>query len=201
MKQEAQPATVGIPVLQSREDVKQKNVPKYAPSWVRTVSVWAEASHRQVSYALCDDRRTLLWFANQRAVEYHPALFRGEHATHLVLDLDPPVDDAFPLAVRAARLVRQALDDAGRAARRRRSLGRADARAAAPAGRPGRAGAHDPDRPGPGHARGQTPRPRPPRGMSARRRAASAESFEPAQHDRERAEHGRLVVDVAHVGE
>lgn len=91
----------------------QKNVPKYAPSWVRTVSVWAGSSQRQVSYALCDDRRTLLWFANQRAVEYHPALFRGEHATHLVLDLDPPVDDAFPLAVRAARLVRQALDDAG----------------------------------------------------------------------------------------
>ena len=26
------------------------------------------------AYALCNDRRTLLWFANQRAVEYHPAL-------------------------------------------------------------------------------------------------------------------------------
>ncbi|MET8156790.1 ATP-dependent DNA ligase [Sphaerisporangium sp. NPDC005289] len=91
----------------------QKNVPKYTPSWVRTVSVWAESSHRQVSYALCDDRRTLLWFANQRAVEYHPALVRGDHATHLVLDLDPPEDNAFPLAVQAARLVRQALDEAG----------------------------------------------------------------------------------------
>ncbi|MEU8268470.1 ATP-dependent DNA ligase [Sphaerisporangium sp. NPDC049002] len=91
----------------------QKNVPKYTPSWVRTISVWAEASHREVSYALCDDRRTLLWFANQRAVEYHPALFRGEHPTHLVLDLDPPEENAFPLAVGAARLVRQALDDAG----------------------------------------------------------------------------------------
>ena len=29
-----------------------------------------------VTYALCDDRRTLLWFANQRAVEYHPGLMR-----------------------------------------------------------------------------------------------------------------------------
>ncbi|WP_424531399.1 DNA polymerase domain-containing protein [Sphaerisporangium viridialbum] len=91
----------------------QKNVPKYTPSWVRTMSVWAETSHREVSYALCDDRRTLLWFANQRAVEYHPALYRGDHATHLVLDLDPPEENAFPLAVGAARLVRQALDDAG----------------------------------------------------------------------------------------
>ena len=55
----------------------QKNVPKYTPDWVRTVSMWAEASKREVSYALCNDRRTLLWFANQRAVEYHPTLVRA----------------------------------------------------------------------------------------------------------------------------
>jgi bifunctional non-homologous end joining protein LigD len=94
----------------------QKNVPKYTPEWVRTVPVWAEASHREVSYALCNDRRTLLWFANQRAVEYHPALAlvdAPDRPTHLVLDLDPPVEDGFRLAVRAARLVRQALADAG----------------------------------------------------------------------------------------
>jgi DNA ligase D-like protein (predicted polymerase) len=91
----------------------QKNVPKYTPDWVRTVDVWAEASKRQVAYALCNDRRTLIWFANQRAVEYHPTLARIDrpgHPTHLVLDLDPPGDrDAFPLAVQAARLVRAAL--------------------------------------------------------------------------------------------
>ena len=52
----------------------QKNVPKYTPEWVPTVTMWAESSHREVSYALCNDRRTLLWFANQRAVEYHPTL-------------------------------------------------------------------------------------------------------------------------------
>src|SRR5688572_11589759 len=75
----------------------QKNVPKYTPEWVRTVEVWAETSKRDVSYALCNDRRTLLWFANQRAVEYHPALVRvddTEHMTHLVLDLDPPEGDS-----------------------------------------------------------------------------------------------------------
>ena len=38
----------------------QKNVPKYTPPWVRTVRLWAESSRREVSYALCDDRRTLL---------------------------------------------------------------------------------------------------------------------------------------------
>lgn len=95
----------------------QKNVPKYTPEWVKTVTVWAEASKREVSYALCDDRRTLLWFANQRAVEYHPTLMRADRwdrVTHLVLDLDPPEgDETFGLAVQAAHLVRQALTDSG----------------------------------------------------------------------------------------
>ncbi|GGP10977.1 ATP-dependent DNA ligase [Nonomuraea glycinis] len=91
----------------------QKNLPKYAPDWIKSVSIWAEASQRRVTYALCDDRRTLLWFANQRAVEYHPALLARDHFTHLVLDLDPPEGEAFGLVVQAAGLVRQALDDAG----------------------------------------------------------------------------------------
>ena len=70
-----------------------------------------------MSYALCDDRRTLLWFGNQRAVEYHPTLVRADrwdHVTHLVLDLDPPEgEDTFSKAVQAAFLVRQALTDSG----------------------------------------------------------------------------------------
>jgi bifunctional non-homologous end joining protein LigD len=105
-----------IRVLRGQEPFMQKNVPKYTPPWVRTVRMWAEASHREVSYALCNHRRTLLWFANQRAVEYHPALFRvghENHPTHLVLDIDPPTADDFGLAVRAAHLIRQALADAG----------------------------------------------------------------------------------------
>lgn len=91
----------------------QKNLPKYAPDWIRTTSMWAEASRRRVTYALCDDRRTLLWFGNQRAVEYHPALVRGDHFTHLVLDLDPPEGEGFGAVVAAAMLVRQALADCG----------------------------------------------------------------------------------------
>ena len=105
-----------VRVLRGQPPFMQKNVPKYTPPWVRTVRLWAEASHREVSYALCNDRRTLLWFANQRAVEYHPTLVRAnrwDHPTHLVLDLDPPAGDGFRSAVRAAHLVRQALADAG----------------------------------------------------------------------------------------
>ncbi len=94
----------------------QKNVPKYAPDWLQTVTMWAESSHRDVAYALCNDRRTLLWFANQRAVEYHPTLVRAgqwHSPTHLVLDLDPPTPDSFALAVQAAYLIRTTLTELG----------------------------------------------------------------------------------------
>jgi DNA ligase D len=105
-----------IRVHRGQEAFMQKNVPRYTPDWVRTVEWWAESSKRNVSYALCNDRRTLLWFANQRAIEYHPALVRvdrPDRVTHLVLDLDPPEADAFAMAVQAARAVRQALTDVG----------------------------------------------------------------------------------------
>ena len=105
-----------IRVLRGQQPFMQKNVPRYTPEWVRTVPVWAESSKREVSYALCDDRRTLLWFANQRAVEYHPTLVLAghwEHPTHLVLDLDPPEGAGFDLVVRTALLVREALAGAG----------------------------------------------------------------------------------------
>jgi bifunctional non-homologous end joining protein LigD len=105
-----------IRVHRGQEAFMQKNVPKYTPDWVPTVRLWAETSKRDVSYALCNDRRTLLWFANQRAVEYHPTLVRGDRPdrmTHLVLDLDPPERGSFPLVVRAAHAVRRVLADAG----------------------------------------------------------------------------------------
>src|SRR6187551_1288913 len=104
-----------IRILRGQDPFMQKNVPKYTPSFVKTAKVWAESSKREVSYALCDDRKTLLWFGNQRAVEYHPALIpaQWDHPTHMVLDLDPPEGEDFRIVVQAAHLVRQALADSG----------------------------------------------------------------------------------------
>ena len=107
-----------IRVLRGQEPFMQKNLPRYAPPWLQRVTLWAEASHREVAYALCEDRRSLLWFANQRAVEYHVTLVpadRWDRPTYLVLDIDPPAGSAFPTAVAAARLVGQALADVGKA--------------------------------------------------------------------------------------
>jgi DNA ligase D-like protein (predicted polymerase) len=93
----------------------QKNTPKYAPDWIATTTVWAQTSHREVAYPLCDGRRTLLWFANQRSVEFHPTLVEvgAEHPSHLVMDLDPPGDGSFDHVVRAARLVERVLAELG----------------------------------------------------------------------------------------
>jgi bifunctional non-homologous end joining protein LigD len=94
----------------------QRNVSKGAPEWVRTVAVWSWGAHREVHQVLCDDRRTLLWLGNQRAVEYHVPFFRaGAEAepTGLVIDLDPPEGADFAVVVQAAELVRRALDGSG----------------------------------------------------------------------------------------
>ncbi|MFC3960937.1 DNA polymerase domain-containing protein [Nocardia jiangsuensis] len=109
------PLTV-LRVLRGRAPFMQKNVPEYTPDWVRTVPMWAESSHREVRYALCDDRRTLLWLANQRAIEYHPTLGLAAdiyRPTHLILDLDPPPGSDFAAVVAVAHLVRQVLADCG----------------------------------------------------------------------------------------
>ena len=107
-----------VRVLRGQRPFMQKNLPKYAPPWLQRVTLWAESSQREVAYALCEDRRSLLWFANQRAVEYHPTLVRGERwdrPTHLVLDIDPPPGSPFPTAISAARLVAEALHEVGMA--------------------------------------------------------------------------------------
>ncbi|MEU4810868.1 ATP-dependent DNA ligase [Nocardia fluminea] len=101
-----------VRVRPGQEPFMQKNLPKYTPEWVPRATVWAESSHREVTYALGDDVRTLLWFGNQRAVEYHPLLLPVDHSagpTHLVLDLDPSPGQTFRDAAAGAQLIRAAL--------------------------------------------------------------------------------------------
>src|SRR5262249_14729345 len=105
-----------IRVRAGQRPFMQKNVPDYAPPWIKTVAMWADSSRREVRYALCEDTPTLIWFANQRAVEYHVTLGTAEHMdrpSYLVLDIDPPTADKFGQAVAAAKLVREALSGAG----------------------------------------------------------------------------------------
>lgn len=89
----------------------QKNLPKHAPQWIPNVEIWSNASQRMVRYPFCADRRTLLWFANQRAVEFHPTLLIWpDRVDCLLIDLDPPEQLGFDAVITAAMVVRQVLD-------------------------------------------------------------------------------------------
>ncbi len=93
----------------------QKDTPKYAPPWVKTVKIHAGSAKRDVRYPLCNSRRTLLWLANQAAIELHPWLSRVgriERPDYLVLDLDPP-EDGFDQAVEVALVMREVLSELG----------------------------------------------------------------------------------------
>jgi bifunctional non-homologous end joining protein LigD len=116
-----------VRVRPGQKPFMQKNLPDYAPDFVRRTTVWSDAGNREIRYPLCDDVRTLLWFGNQRAVEFHPTLMLPDigddpservdilagRVTHLVLDIDPPEGSGFDVVIATARLVHQALTDAG----------------------------------------------------------------------------------------
>jgi bifunctional non-homologous end joining protein LigD len=91
----------------------QKDTPKYAPSWIKTVTI--PAVRRDVAYTVCNDPSTLAWLGNQAALEFHPAPVRRDNVDKpdvLTIDIDPP-DNAFDAAVEVALLVLEVTDDLG----------------------------------------------------------------------------------------
>ena len=93
----------------------QKDTPRYAPSWIRTVAIQAPSAKREVAYTVCNDASTLAWLGNQAALEFHPAPVRRDRLERpdlLTVDIDPP-DDAFDAAVEVALLVLEVTDDLG----------------------------------------------------------------------------------------
>lgn len=95
------------------EPFMQKNLPRHAPDWLESTPIWSGASKREVNYPLVREVRDLIWLGNQRAVEFHPTLWRVGHdaADDLIIDLDPPAGNDPAVGFRAA--VRAALDEAG----------------------------------------------------------------------------------------
>jgi bifunctional non-homologous end joining protein LigD len=93
----------------------QKNTPTYAPDWVRTVKLPAESARRDVNYTLCNSKRTLMWLANQAAIELHAWPVRADRLDRpdqLIFDLDPP-EDRFDMAVDTALATAEALRRVG----------------------------------------------------------------------------------------
>lgn len=98
----------------------EKNVPRGAPSWVRTVSLPTPGSTKdrdRIDYVVVDGRPTLIWLANLAAIELHTPQWTvgprgGRRGTDLVVfDLDPgppaTVEECRDVAVRLRDAVRE----------------------------------------------------------------------------------------------
>jgi DNA ligase D-like protein (predicted polymerase)/DNA ligase D-like protein (predicted 3'-phosphoesterase) len=88
----------------------EKNIPRGAPSWVRTASIAGGEKRDVVRYVLGNDRRTLKYLANLAAITLHVWTSRVESLDEpdfVFFDLDP--GDRCPLA-RLARVALQLRD-------------------------------------------------------------------------------------------
>ncbi|RWZ58756.1 DNA ligase D [Halobacillus fulvus] len=85
----------------------QKHASSSQPSFVET---WPENDEE---FLLCSGLESLLWFGNQGALEFHIPFqkVKEQQPTDIVFDLDPPDRDAFSLAIKAAQLFKQLLDE------------------------------------------------------------------------------------------
>jgi bifunctional non-homologous end joining protein LigD len=92
----------------------QKDLPRGAPDWLRTVDVPKHGG--TVRHVLCNDTATLLWLANQNCITPHVPTARADRLDRpdrIVWDLDPSGDDDFPLVRRTALELGALLREAG----------------------------------------------------------------------------------------
>lgn len=85
----------------------QKNTPKYAPPWIET-SFWHENN-----YILLNNTATLVWLANQAALELHAAFNTVNNESNpqdIVFDLDPAEGLKFSDTAKAAMLIHEELN-------------------------------------------------------------------------------------------
>jgi len=88
------------------ESFYQKNCPEYAPDFIQT------SMSDGIEYIVCNDLKTLSWLGNQLSFEFHIP-FQTIHSkgpSEIVFDLDPPSRAAFPLAKKAASILKEVFD-------------------------------------------------------------------------------------------
>jgi bifunctional non-homologous end joining protein LigD len=92
----------------------QKDLPGHAPSWVAR---WSYTGHEgPKTYVVVDRVATLVWLAQEAAVELHPWTSRVEapgEPTYALIDIDPGTETTFDEVLALARLFRTALQHLG----------------------------------------------------------------------------------------
>ena len=95
------------------ESFWEKDLPAYAPDWVRTVAVARrDTSAPPIRYIVIDDRATLAWVASIATLEIHPFLHRVDALdtpTSVVFDLDPGEGSDILTCIDVAVLLRDML--------------------------------------------------------------------------------------------
>ncbi|MGP4076813.1 DNA ligase D [Halobacillus sp. K22] len=90
----------------NEESFYQKHFPDHAPDYL---SSFEEAGER---YILCQNLSSLMWIANQGALELHLPFQKAgaSFPDEIIIDLDPPDRNHFHLAVAAASLLKPLMD-------------------------------------------------------------------------------------------
>ncbi len=91
----------------------QKDMPEWAPDWIRTETVWSDGSERELRYVICDNVETLLWVANSASIPlhvWHSHIGSLETPDWCVLDLDPK-DAPFDDVIQVARALHELCED------------------------------------------------------------------------------------------
>jgi bifunctional non-homologous end joining protein LigD len=100
----------------------EKNVPSYAPDWLRTVTLPTPGSSRNretLVFPVLRDTAGLIWMANLAALELHVPQWtvgpRGgvRNPSRLVIDLDPGAPAGLAECAEAAHLIRDRLAEDG----------------------------------------------------------------------------------------
>jgi bifunctional non-homologous end joining protein LigD len=100
----------------------EKNVPSYAPSWLRTVTLPTPGSSRNretLTFPVLRSTADLIWMVNLAALELHVPQWtvgpRGavRHPSRLVIDLDPGPPAGLAECAEAALLIRDRLVEDG----------------------------------------------------------------------------------------
>lgn len=91
----------------------QKDAPGFAPDWIRTVTVWSDASERELDYFVADNEESLLYIVNLGTIPVHVWGSRVgslEQPDWCIIDLDPK-DAPFGDVIRVAQALHDLCDD------------------------------------------------------------------------------------------
>jgi len=94
----------------------QHDVGKHFPDWIQVADLPRRGGEGEVRHVVCEDVPTLIYLANQAALELHiwpSTVDNPEHPDRLVIDIDPPDGTGVATLRSVARRVRDLYEKVG----------------------------------------------------------------------------------------